>query len=152
MVSDLRQVGGFLQVHCTPVSSTNKTDRHDVWNIVESGVKHHKPTNQGFHYIWTVYIFVNNPLSLLVIFFRLKGEFTGTDGQGVDYEKLKLSQQFKEYEEITPQLQNVELDGLSENDKKAFFISILFIMSIDVFVLISLKVDSYLICQDKTTI
>ena len=25
----------------TPVSSTNKTDRH--WNIVESGVKHHKP-------------------------------------------------------------------------------------------------------------
>lgn len=92
---------------------------------------------------------MNNPLSLLVIFFRLKGEFTGTDGQGVDYEKLKLSQQFKEYEELTPQLQNVELDGLSENDKKAFFISILFIMS---FVLISLKVNSYLICQDKTTI
>lgn len=55
---------------------------------------------------------------------RLKGEFTGTDGQGVDYEKLKLSQQFKEYEELTPQLQNVELDGLSENDKKAFFINL----------------------------
>jgi hypothetical protein len=56
------------------------------------------------------------------------------------------------YEELTPQLQNVELDGLSENDKKAFFISILFIMSFDVFGLISLKVNSYLICQDKTTI
>jgi len=29
----------------TPVSSTNKTDRHDIynWNNVESGVKHHKP-------------------------------------------------------------------------------------------------------------
>ena len=26
----------------TPVSSTNKTDCHDYWNIVESGVKHHK--------------------------------------------------------------------------------------------------------------
>jgi hypothetical protein len=26
-----------------PVSSTNKTDRHDITNIVESGVKHHKP-------------------------------------------------------------------------------------------------------------
>jgi hypothetical protein len=25
----------------TPVSSTNKTDRHD-WNIAESGIKHHK--------------------------------------------------------------------------------------------------------------
>ena len=31
----------------TPVSSTNKTDRHDATEIliiVESGVKHHKPT------------------------------------------------------------------------------------------------------------
>ena len=27
-VSDLRQVGGFLRGH--PVSSTNKTDRHDI--------------------------------------------------------------------------------------------------------------------------
>ena len=27
----------------SPVFSTNKTDRHDDWNIVESGVKHHKP-------------------------------------------------------------------------------------------------------------
>jgi hypothetical protein len=25
----------------TPVSSTNKTDCHDNWNIVESGIKHH---------------------------------------------------------------------------------------------------------------
>ena len=25
----------------TPLSSTNKTDRHDNWNIVETGVKHH---------------------------------------------------------------------------------------------------------------
>jgi hypothetical protein len=28
----------------TSVSSTNKTDRHDIKiNIVESGIKHHKP-------------------------------------------------------------------------------------------------------------
>jgi hypothetical protein len=33
-VCDLRQVGGF------PVSSTNKTDRHDI-NIVESGITHY---------------------------------------------------------------------------------------------------------------
>jgi hypothetical protein len=25
------------------VSSTNKTDRHDITNIIESGVKHHSP-------------------------------------------------------------------------------------------------------------
>jgi hypothetical protein len=30
-VSDLRQVGGFLRV--PPVSSTNKTDRHDITEI-----------------------------------------------------------------------------------------------------------------------
>ena len=30
---------------CTPVSLTNKTDCHNIcnWNIVESGIKHHKP-------------------------------------------------------------------------------------------------------------
>ena len=27
----------------TPVSFTNKTNRHDNWNIVERGVKHHRP-------------------------------------------------------------------------------------------------------------
>jgi hypothetical protein len=33
----------------TPVSSTNKTDRHDITeNIVESGVKHHKPSQKHF--------------------------------------------------------------------------------------------------------
>ena len=32
-VSDLRQVGGFLR-YCTPVSSTNKTDRHDITEIL----------------------------------------------------------------------------------------------------------------------
>ena len=28
----------------TPVSSTNKTDRHDIGDIVESGVKYHNPS------------------------------------------------------------------------------------------------------------
>ena len=40
-VSDLRQVDGFQRVTGTPVSSTNKTDQYN-WNIVESGIKHHK--------------------------------------------------------------------------------------------------------------
>ena len=44
-VSDLRQVGGLSPG--TPVSSTNKTDCHDIAkHIVESNVKHHRPTNQ----------------------------------------------------------------------------------------------------------
>lgn len=55
---------------------------------------------------------------------RLKGEYMGNEGQGVDYEKLRLSQQFKEYEELTSQLQNVNLTDLSENEKKAFFINL----------------------------
>jgi hypothetical protein len=38
-VSDLWQVGVFFPG--SPVSSTNKTERYN-WNIVESGIKHHK--------------------------------------------------------------------------------------------------------------
>jgi hypothetical protein len=35
----------------TPVSSTNKTDCHDITEIFfESGVKHHKPTEIWFLY------------------------------------------------------------------------------------------------------
>jgi hypothetical protein len=29
----------------TPVSPTNKTDRNNIYEIVESGIKHHKPTH-----------------------------------------------------------------------------------------------------------
>ena len=40
-VSDLRHVRVFSGYS---VSSINKTDCHNNWNTVESGVKHHKPT------------------------------------------------------------------------------------------------------------
>ena len=40
-VSDLRQVGGFLRVRRFP-PPIKLTSRY-YWNIVESGVKHHKP-------------------------------------------------------------------------------------------------------------
>ena len=36
----------------TPVSSTNKIDRHENWNIVDSGAKHHNPNP-------TLFIFIN---------------------------------------------------------------------------------------------
>jgi len=42
-VSDLRQVGGFLRV----LRIINKTDRHDNWNIVESGVKYN-----NYHHLY----------------------------------------------------------------------------------------------------
>ena len=49
------------------------------------------------------------------------------DGKGVNYPKLKESQIFKEYaEKMAPQLQSVKLDNINENEKKAFFISILY--------------------------
>ena len=48
------------------------------------------------------------------------------NGKGVNYQKLKDSQIFKEYsEKMAPQLQTVKLENISENEKKAFFISIL---------------------------
>jgi hypothetical protein len=41
-VSDLQQVSGFPP--STPVSFTNKTDRHDVSEIwMKVGIKHHNP-------------------------------------------------------------------------------------------------------------
>jgi hypothetical protein len=44
-VSDLWQVGGFLWM--LPVSPINKTDCHDITEIiVESGVKHHNTNPQ----------------------------------------------------------------------------------------------------------
>jgi len=40
-VSDLRQVGGFSPG--TPVSTTNKTDRHDITEILLKVALNHKP-------------------------------------------------------------------------------------------------------------
>jgi len=39
--SDLRQVGGFLQVRRFPPTIKSWSPRYN-WNIVESGAKHHK--------------------------------------------------------------------------------------------------------------
>jgi hypothetical protein len=41
-VSDLRQVGGFLQVLLLRILPTIITDSQFNWNIVESGAKQHK--------------------------------------------------------------------------------------------------------------
>ena len=45
----------------TPLSSTNKTDRHDIAeNIVESGVKHHKPSQKNI----SVHCYIRNQTDL----------------------------------------------------------------------------------------
>ena len=47
-----------LSVTCgrSVVFSTNKTDRHNKWNIVESGIKHHNPPS---HSLWKTQRFPN---------------------------------------------------------------------------------------------
>lgn len=62
---------------------------------------------------------------VFLLHYRMKGDFMDSSGRGVDYEKLIKSQQFKEYEELASQLSQADISILSENEKKAFFISIL---------------------------
>ena len=54
----------------------------------------------------------------------LKGQFLSVDGRGVDYSKLYHSEEFKEYLKNAKNLNHVELGGCSEQERKAFFISI----------------------------
>lgn len=52
-----------------------------------------------------------------------KSEFMTEDGHGVDYEQLSLSPKFKEYCDESRELQKVTLDTLTNDERKAFFIS-----------------------------
>jgi hypothetical protein len=40
-------------------SSTNKTDHHDITNIVESGVKHHNPNPMEANHQTTIQLYPN---------------------------------------------------------------------------------------------
>jgi hypothetical protein len=60
VVSDLRQVGGFLRFP-PPI----KLPRYN-WNIVESGVKQHKPNHQFSKYLSTLVIIVHSWFPLRV--------------------------------------------------------------------------------------
>lgn len=55
----------------------------------------------------------------------MKAEYMSDDGNAVDYELLKQSQLYKDYKLSTMKLHSVNLAKLSENEKQAFFISIL---------------------------
>ena len=57
-VGDLRQVGGFLRV-LTTVSSTNKTNRHDITEILLKVALNTIKQTTHFTYIWTLYDYSN---------------------------------------------------------------------------------------------
>nr|XP_039267870.1 uncharacterized protein LOC120342896 isoform X1 [Styela clava] len=55
---------------------------------------------------------------------KLYGEFLSSDGKCVDYDGIKESDLFKEFGNLTGQLQRVNLDNMSREEKLAFFINI----------------------------
>ncbi|KAK7477199.1 hypothetical protein BaRGS_00031584 [Batillaria attramentaria] len=55
---------------------------------------------------------------------KLKGKYMSTDGKGVDYKSLKKSNEFAEYEKETGELKSVELEKLTELQRKVFFINV----------------------------
>ena len=58
---------------------------------------------------------------------KLKGEYMSDDGRSVDYVRLKNSDTFKDYIKQTCQLHYLDLTKLSLTERKAFFISILYL-------------------------
>ncbi len=56
---------------------------------------------------------------------RMKGEFMDAEGRGVDYEGLQISKVFNEYVSLTEELVECDISCLGEEERKAFFISIL---------------------------
>lgn len=55
----------------------------------------------------------------------MKGKYLSEDGRGVDYVKLRESETFKSYIETAKDLKLVDLYYCTEEQRKAFFISIL---------------------------
>jgi len=55
---------------------------------------------------------------------QLHADFLSEDGRRVDYAGIKDSPAFKSYKDIARQLQNVEIEGSSENQRLAFFINV----------------------------
>ena len=56
---------------------------------------------------------------------QMKGEYMTEDGRGVNYEKLTGSDLFKCYQSLTGELVQCDPSQLNEEERKAFFISIL---------------------------
>ena len=55
----------------------------------------------------------------------IKGSFISADGKGVDYASIAGSELFQAYVSLASELRNCDPSSLEENERKAFFISIL---------------------------
>lgn len=58
----------------------------------------------------------------------IKGQYLTENGRDVDYSKVGSSQEFSEYCEVANSVCNVDLSSCTEDERKAFFISILLIV------------------------
>lgn len=56
---------------------------------------------------------------------HMKGEYMTEDGKGVNYAMLTHSELFEQYQSLARELEHCDLSKLDENERKAFFISIL---------------------------
>ena len=56
---------------------------------------------------------------------HMKGEYMTEDGKGVNYEMLTHSELFGRYQSLARQLDRCDPSQLEEDERKAFFISIL---------------------------
>lgn len=56
---------------------------------------------------------------------QIKAEHISPDGRGVDYSNLTKSQSFSDYVKVSHELVTSDPTPLSEDERKAFFISIL---------------------------
>ena len=64
-------------------------------------------------------------LELQKTMLRLKGQYMSEDGREVHYHQLRSSGLFQDYEDVARQLCDCDLTELDDNEKKAFFVSIL---------------------------
>ena len=56
---------------------------------------------------------------------NMKGEYMTEDGKGVNYEVLTHSKLFERYQSLARELEYCDPSQLNEDERKAFFISIL---------------------------
>jgi hypothetical protein len=64
--------------------------------------------------------------NLVSLFIRMKGEFMDEEGSHVKYAALKKDAVFEEYKKMAAALKTIKLDSISEDERKALFLSILF--------------------------
>ena len=63
--------------------------------------------------------------SLQKAMLQMKGEHMSGDGRGIDYTALVSSKSFSDYIQLAGQLENCDLTTLAQDERMAFFISIL---------------------------